>query len=316
MNFSEAGITRIYNEADEEIGFVKLSDPISEFGDDAPFYFGKWIVIADIGISPRFRGRDQEIKIVLELVRWAESSGKQGILVNPNSVRSLGLSGDDAFYFYRSLGFKWCDAYPNLMEKKLRKPMVLNLYSALNRLGFYKEAADLKELIPDMIKEDPLTTAFAFGNLNIGSFVESGDDIEVDFDQVDKILKRAELEGFGGMCAEAAIAMNEVIFGGKGKLVAAVNKKLWEEGRFLGHVAVEWEGSYWDADGEKTWDEIESWGMVDENDEDYSFENKDDLYNVERIYPTEEELYDMFGGCNLEDLKRALYEAKAEVSDE
>lgn len=316
MNFSDFGITKLYNEVGDEIGWVELSSPQSEFGDEAPFYFGKWIALSNFGINPGFMDKGHERRILTSLVRWAESSGKDGILVRPRPNRAIGSSPDDIEFFYKTVGFRWCDTSPRLMEKKIRKPMALNLYSALKRLGFHKEAADLKDLIPDLITEDPLTTAFAFGNLNIGTFVESGDDIDIDFDQVDKILKRAELEGFGGMCAEAAIAMNEVIFEGRGRLVAAVNEKLWKEGEFVGHVAVEWEGSYWDAEGEKTWEDIESWGMVDESDPEYSFENLEEAYVVEKIYPSREELEEMFGGCNLQDLKRALYEAKAEVSDE
>ena len=56
--------------------------------------------------------------------------------------------------------------------------------------------------------------------------------------------------------------------------------------------------------------------MIDENDSDYYFDNSEEAYEVDKIYPTEKELEEMFGGCNLEDLKRALYEAKAEVVDE
>ena len=50
-----------------------------------------------------------------------------------------------------------------------------------------------------------------------------------DLDIVFQILEKAKIEGFSGACAEAAIAINNVLFDGKGTLVAAVNKHLWEK---------------------------------------------------------------------------------------
>lgn len=141
-------------------------------------------------------------------------------------------------------------------------------------------------------------------------------------DHAIKVLKRAGLYGFGGKCAEAAIAINDVLFNNEGRLVAAANKWLWEnEGRFVGHVAVEWNGSYWDTDGKKNWDHIESSAMLDPRDLDYNFGTEDEEEKEERasivstIYPTKEELIEMFGGCNLNSLIRSLEAADKMVRD-
>lgn len=83
------------------------------------------------------------------------------------------------------------------------------------------------------------------------------------------ILAEAQLEGFGGKCFAAAIAINRVLFGGKGKLVAAFNKAFLAQGRLKGHVAVKFNGRYWDAEGETSLEDIESWGMLDPHDQDY-----------------------------------------------
>lgn len=78
-------------------------------------------------------------------------------------------------------------------------------------------------------------------------------------------------DGFGGRCYAAAKEINEKVFDNKGLLVAAVNKFWYLRGRFLGHVAVLYDGVYWDADARpKTWEDIESWGMLDPEDEDFA----------------------------------------------
>lgn len=83
--------------------------------------------------------------------------------------------------------------------------------------------------------------------------------------------KRAGFSGFGGLCGEAAVAINRVVFGGQGKLVGAFNEAFLDHAdRLLGHVAVLHNGVYWDADGRpKHEDEITSWGMLDPDDLDY-----------------------------------------------
>lgn len=101
-------------------------------------------------------------------------------------------------------------------------------------------------------------------------------------------IKSLNLSGFSGDCPEAAIAINKNVFNGKGKIVGAFNRAMLDYGRHpLGHVAVLYNGNYWDADAKpKTLDEIESWGMLDPTDveyaelaDDYGFDWNDDTAN-------------------------------------
>jgi hypothetical protein len=199
------------------------------------------------------------------------------------------------------------------MSSKLDKLKLL--YKHLANLGHKKEASK----IPNFIMEDPMTIGFSHGGLNIGSFVESGDD-EIDPDYINEVLSIAKIKGFGGDCAEAAIAIRDILFAESGaKIIAAVNKwKFKEFGEMEGHVAVEWGERYWDAEGEKPIERIESWGMLDETSlpeeyPNYDFTN-DNLklipYEVEILYPTDDELIENFGGCNLDSLKRRLRDSE------
>ena len=90
-------------------------------------------------------------------------------------------------------------------------------------------------------------------------------------------IRHADLRGFSGNCPEAAILINRNIFQNKGKLVGAFNRAFLKYGQHpIGHVAVLYNGNYWDADAKpKHLDEIESWGMLDPTDPDYE-ENADD----------------------------------------
>lgn len=81
----------------------------------------------------------------------------------------------------------------------------------------------------------------------------------------------------GGACGEVAIAINDVLFDGKGTLVAVANKALLDQGRFVGHVGVrDKRGVVWDSEG--TYDnadaleEFKAWGMVDARDHDLTDE--------------------------------------------
>jgi len=84
-------------------------------------------------------------------------------------------------------------------------------------------------------------------------------------------IRQANLQGFGGDCPEAAIFINKNIFQNRGKIVGAFNRAFLEYGQDpIGHVAVLYNGNYWDADAKpKHLDEIESWGMLDPTDLDY-----------------------------------------------
>jgi hypothetical protein len=85
-----------------------------------------------------------------------------------------------------------------------------------------------------------------------------------------EIAKEDGFTGFGGACGVAAIAINRVLFDGKGQFVGAFNKAFEAHGNSIGHVAVLHEGVYWDADAEpKERDDIESFGMLAPDDPDY-----------------------------------------------
>jgi hypothetical protein len=140
-----------------------------------------------------------------------------------------------------------------------------------------------------------------------------------DLDIVFKILEKANIKGFGGACAEAAMAINNVLFDGEGTLVVAANKYMWKNhGRMIGHVAVyyEPEGTYWDTEGEKGWLDIESWGMLDFEDPSYDFPDEEAAYEVVKIQPTTEELIEQFGGCNYQEKIQQLMAAKKEIFGE
>lgn len=84
------------------------------------------------------------------------------------------------------------------------------------------------------------------------------------------IARDEGFRGFGGDCWSAALAINAVIFGGKGVYVAGLNAPLFGKKIAVGHAAVKLRGACWDADGKpKEIDEIESWGMLDPEDSDY-----------------------------------------------
>ena len=89
---------------------------------------------------------------------------------------------------------------------------------------------------------------------------------------IGNVLQRAReagFSGFGGNCFQAAMAINQVLFGGAGRYVGAFNRLFHQHGEFVGHLAVEFDGAYWDADGiPKEFEDIESWGMLDPEDSD------------------------------------------------
>lgn len=90
--------------------------------------------------------------------------------------------------------------------------------------------------------------------------------------EADRILKKANLRGFGGDCGRVAIAINRVLFGGKGKYVVVTNPAFNKAFKtfFMGHVVVEWNGRLFDSSGLiEDEDTIETFGVIDEDDPDY-----------------------------------------------
>lgn len=118
--------------------------------------------------------------------------------------------------------------------------------------------------------------------------------------EISKKIKSLNIKcGWGGKCGAAAIQINQEVFNNQGRLVVAANKYMWQKFySLIGHVAVEYNGVYWDADAKpKSWEEIESWGMIDdtefENSEYYSG-NLDDAYEVIRLNLSSEEILKHF----------------------
>lgn len=93
-----------------------------------------------------------------------------------------------------------------------------------------------------------------------------------DFD-IEDVLQRAKeagFRGFGGGCGWAAIAINRVLLEGKEEMSGAFNAAFWRKDRAIGHVAVFHDGAFWDSDATpKSFEDFESWGMLDEHDPDY-----------------------------------------------
>lgn len=97
------------------------------------------------------------------------------------------------------------------------------------------------------------------------------DDATIDPLAVISLAKGHGLNGWGGHCASAALAINRLLFSGQGVYLVACNRALLSQGHIAGHVAVMFNGSFYDSDAiEKEFDDIESWGMLDEHDPDYA----------------------------------------------
>lgn len=78
-----------------------------------------------------------------------------------------------------------------------------------------------------------------------------------------KRITDADLEGFSGHCSAAAIAINDVLFDGKGLYVGATNKGLDALGvDYIGHVGVLFEDRIYDAEGIVEDENVfQSWGI-------------------------------------------------------
>lgn len=88
------------------------------------------------------------------------------------------------------------------------------------------------------------------------------------------VLDAADLDGMGGACGGAALAIQATLLP-KGKLVAAVNAPHYHQGRLLGHIAVQDRaGRFWDAAGfyppdADDLEDFREWGMLDPDDPDF-----------------------------------------------
>jgi len=112
--------------------------------------------------------------------------------------------------------------------------------------------------------------------------------------RADEILRAAGLQGFAGECGRVAIAINRVLFDGKGKYVVATNPHISEHERrmFMGHVVVEWKKRLFDATGViEDENDVEAWGMVDHTDPDYDYLTEEQaldgqLHYIDDVYPS------------------------------
>jgi hypothetical protein len=123
-------------------------------------------------------------------------------------------------------------------------------------------------------------------------------------------------EGWSGMCGAAARAMNRVLFGGKGTLVAAVNAYLWKKGHVVGHIGVRYRGTVWDIEGTYEGDAIEefmAWGMLDAEDEDYGLPSEQAAEGVVLLTGADAELAADRLGCPLADPEPVLLAARKAV---
>lgn len=85
------------------------------------------------------------------------------------------------------------------------------------------------------------------------------------------LAKKNGFTGFGGHCGQAAIAMNQVLFGHTQQYVGVFNKALAVHGYSIGHIALNLETEVGtvvlDVDGIKSLEDIEHWGMLDATDQ-------------------------------------------------
>jgi len=117
---------------------------------------------------------------------------------------------------------------------------------------------------------------------------------------------RPDVYGMGGACFACAIALEKHCFPGA-KIVLAVNSYHWNYERvIIGHCAVFHDGRYYDQEGEKPWENIESWGMLDSEEMQEKFQcprTMADLiaYGVERIEVSSQELLQLIPKDNMKD---------------
>jgi len=131
------------------------------------------------------------------------------------------------------------------------------------------------------------------------------------------ILGEAHILGFGGECGAVAIAMNDVLFDGKGKLVAAVNMPLWRRGHLVGHVGVEHRGIVWDSEGTYEGSSIEedflAFGMVDPDDPHYQPLTKEEAEDAAIIGVTERQVQRLLPFCPARNPRTALMAARKKL---
>src|SRR3990172_3630691 len=104
-----------------------------------------------------------------------------------------------------------------------------------------------------------------------------------------KWIRAAKLHGFGGECGLVALAINRVVFGGRGVIVVATNWHITNARGtpFIGHVGVRFDDDIYDATGIVDYEDFRAWGMVDHLDPDFNYlteEQAIDGASVDHIY--------------------------------
>ncbi len=151
------------------------------------------------------------------------------------------------------------------------------------------------------------------------------DDASMDVQAILQQARELGFEGFGGLCGEAAVAINRILLDGKGTLVGALNAAFLDHDRLIGHVAVRHGETLWDADARpKDEQDIESWGMLDLDDPDYRevaaeiglLWDDDAAEKVDFVeFESDEEVLERFGSDNLDGMCAVLERARSIVVD-
>lgn len=117
-----------------------------------------------------------------------------------------------------------------------------------------------------------------------------------------RILELARLDGYKGKCMYAAVAINEMLFGGEGQYVTISNRAYAEKGLLYGHVVVDFGGHYWDSRGIVPPNQLEIWGWADADELahigifDLSLTKQVEIQSFPEVYPSpdEREICDLF----------------------
>jgi hypothetical protein len=118
-------------------------------------------------------------------------------------------------------------------------------------------------------------------------------EVEIGVDRAETIIEESGIEGFNGDCGEAAKAIGEVIFDGRGEMAFAINPHHRGLDEWIGHAA--WKGPkgrFWDATGRISKEELRKWGHLPYTgpDADLSDEKRYDGAEVLCLRPDEESL--------------------------
>jgi len=146
-----------------------------------------------------------------------------------------------------------------------------------------------------------------------------------DEDRIDAIQVANHLgfHGTGGCCGAAALAINNVLFDGKGKIIVATNNAILErDGNLFGHVGIlDKNGIIWDSEREYYYhrqegiDDFKEWAMLDPEDPDYDV-TEEEANDVSIITLSKEDAEDQFQKCPHADLEKILRKAVELIYEE